>query len=240
MLAVIIYEQVNYNDIHRFYITASSKVLTILKIFKTKARMKYLMLVILSIFFYGSNQDVWYKKRLIDDIYLIIPNTKFLSKDSTYIHIKILKGKKLIFEDKSLTEYIIDDEFWPFSRKLNNETIEILIKVFDAPDYDKIHGLYICGDKLMVTKVYPDFSTDLKKSFTTLNSILGGYMNISESPCENCDSCYYNPKLFFRFGANGVYLDSLLTKQENEKQWGKFYGFHLTEKVILPCVKKTR
>jgi hypothetical protein len=183
---------------------------------------------------------VYYKKTLIDDIYLLIPNTKLLSKDSTYIHIKLFKGKKLIFEDKSLTEYLIDNEFWPYSRKLDDKTFEILIKVFDAPDYDKIHGLYISGDKLKVIKEYPDFSTDLQDSLARSNSILSGYMNISEAPCSNCDSCYYNPKLYFRLGSNGVYLDSVLTIQENKKRWGGFYGFYLTEKVVLPCVRKVK
>jgi hypothetical protein len=197
--------------------------------------MKYFLLLFFASFFYSSDQSSYYRKNLIDDIYLLIPNTKIISKDSTYFNIKIYKGKTLIFSDTSNIQYLIENEFWPFSRKLSGENYEILIKVFDAPDYDKIHGLYISDGKLKEIKVFPDFSSDLKQHSNDINSILSGYMHIAESPCENCDSCYYNPKLCFKFGTDGIYLDSALTIKENEKRWGGFYGFHLTEKIVLPC-----
>jgi hypothetical protein len=197
--------------------------------------MKSILLAVGILLICVSNQDGFYKKKLIDDIYLLIPHTKDLSKDSTYTHIKLYKGQKIIFDDTSLTEYIIDDEFWPFRRKLKDGSIEILIKVFDAPDFDKIHGFYINSDKITSIETFPDFSMELRNSNDQLNSTLSGYMHISEAPCENCDSCYYNPKLYYKLGPKGVYLDSLLTEKENEKRWGKFYGFNLTEKVILPC-----
>lgn len=199
--------------------------------------MYYLIILFVIELFFQPEKHVEYRIKIVDNIYCVIPNSKAISKDSTYMRIEIYNGTNLVYKDTSLTDYIFKNENLPYGRKLLNGDYEILLKVFGATDYDKIIGFYIIGNTLEKKIEFPDFSNEFVINELTKYSILSGYMSSSESPCLNCDSCYYNPKLYYRFGDNGIYLDSLLTISENKKIWGGFFGYYLTEKVVLPCTQ---
>ena len=197
--------------------------------------LKFFTLVCLSgIFYYTGGKEEKIKQKVIDDIFLVIPNESKIDSNRIYNNIEIFEDNVLLFKD-TIKDYIFINNLFPFGRRLKNGTYEVLLKTYGGYQYDNIWALYIKDYKLLQRQKFPDFREKCNFSRFDRNTILSGILSISESPCGNCDSCYYNPILFYRFGENGIYLDSTLTKLKNKEHCGGFYGFYLTEKVILPC-----
>jgi hypothetical protein len=168
------------------------------------------------------------------DVNIVIPVIDKDFNDSlTYTHIEIWIDSKLVFKDTTLTEYIFGDRQWPQVRKLKTGEYEVLISVFDAPDFNKIRALYFRNDSTTRSTMFPyfndlpkDYNNDGKKEYV-------GIMNIADA-YENNDSCYYNPALYYEISEWGIKLDSVLTIEMNKKSWGVFLGFY-QKNIPLPC-----
>ncbi len=173
--------------------------------------------------------------RLGDEFKIVIPVTED-KVDSllTYSGIEIWKGKKLVYTDTGATEYFFNSKAYHRVFKLENGNELVLISVFDAPDLNKIAGYYFENSKLIKLEVYPDFLSSDCDTDNDGKPEFAGLLNISESPCSSCDSCFYNPTLYYELTESGLDLDSSLTRERNKKIWGSFYGFSQTE-IVLPC-----
>lgn len=68
----------------------------------------------------------------------------------------------------------------------------------------------------------------------TRNIQFAGIYNYLESISSKENSNYYNynPILFYKISKQGIVLDSLYTKEQNTKIFGKFYGFESSNKLI--------
>lgn len=146
----------------------------------------------------------------------------------TYKNIQIWISNTIVFEDTTQTEYLFDNKEWPRSFKINKDTFVVYLKIFDAPDYNKLFGFVIANNKIVKRDTLPFIQPKNKKKYF-------GILHITETPCDNCDSCYYNPQLFYSLTSRGFVLDSVLTIEENRKFWGKFYGFNQRLDLIIPC-----
>ena len=60
---------------------------------------------------------------------------------------------------------------------------------------------------------------------------IGGY-HLSEAPCRECDSVYYNPAQIFELGES-FSLDSLVSKQVTTRFYGVFLGYQPIDTAIF-------
>ena len=162
-------------------------------------------------------------------------DNKAFSDFNTYSNIEIWIDMKKVFRNMTTTEYLFDNGNWPRARKLRNGEYEILIKMFDAPDFNKLQALYFKDGHLERLKIYPFFDNAPKDVDNDGIKEYSGVMHVSDV-YENSDSCYYNPTLYYKDTEQGIDLDSTLTIKMNKKIWGEFYGFEQSEK-LLPCNK---
>jgi hypothetical protein len=171
---------------------------------------------------------------LQEDVRIIIPlDEKSFSDSNIYSHIEIWIDSKKVFSDTSTTEYLFDNKGWPQARKINNGGYEILIEVFDAPDFNKLQAWYFKDYLLVKMKVLPFFDKKPEDVDNDGMKEYSGVMHIADA-YENSDSCYYNPILYYQITNQEIDMDSTLTIKMNKKIWGEFYGFEQSEKVI-PC-----
>jgi len=173
--------------------------------------------------------------RLGGEFKIVIPvaEDKFDSLQ-TYSGIEIWKEKEVVYADTSATEYFFDSKTYHRVFKLKNGHELVLISVFDAPDLNKTAGFYFENSRFIKMEVYPDFLSSDCDTDTDGKPEFAGLLNNSESPCSSCDSCFYNPTLYYELTDSGLNLDSSLTRERNTKIWGSFYGFYQTD-IVLPC-----
>jgi hypothetical protein len=172
---------------------------------------------------------------LQESVKINVPFFDHFSDSLTYNHIGIFIGTTQVFFDSTLTEYLFDNKAFPSARKLKDGSYEILLKVFDAPDFNKTLVMRFKNNILLRKEILPYFESysqdidgdGIKEWFGTLH--------ITEPPCNNCDSCYYNPILYYEINEQGTILDSALTVKMNKQKWGVFYGYEQTENIIAHC-----
>lgn len=200
-------------------------------------KLLYLLLCVLFVNFCTREKRVNKNIKIIslqENVNILIPvSEKNFSDSLTYTHIEIWMNSKLVFKDTTLTEYLFGDTQWPQARKLKTGEYEVLIPVFDAPDFNKLKAYYIRNDSMMRSTILPyfdvfpkDYNNDGRKEYV-------GIMNITEAYANN-DSCYYNPALYYEVSDWGIKLDSNLTIEMNKKSWGDFFGFNQRD-IALPC-----
>lgn len=182
----------------------------------------------------NNNNSLFKVISLQKDVNIVIPVIEKDFNDSlTYTHIEIWVDSKLVFKDTTLTEYLFGDKQWPQSRKLKTGEYEVLIPVFDAPDFNKIKALYFRNDSTTRSIILPYFDDFPKDYNNDGREEYVGVMNITDA-YENNDSCYYNPALYYQMSDWGIKLDSNLTIEMNKKSWGVFLGFY-QKNIALPC-----
>jgi len=181
----------------------------------------------------GTQKMKFKEINLLDGIKITFPLTKDYDENLTYIHIQIWVSNQKVFEDTTETEYLFDNKEWPKVIKTSDGTCLLYLKIFDAPDFNKLHQFTIHASKLIKIDTLPYFYESAKE--IDGNQVYCGILNIVETPCTNCDSCYYNPKLYYRFTENGILLDSILTVKMNTKHWKGFYGFNQRTDIVRPC-----
>ncbi len=183
----------------------------------------------------GHEKDgVGFKEiKVIDGITIQIPLIEKFDQNHTYKHIQIWLSDKKVFEDTSETEYLFDDNDWPKVIKISNVKYLVYLKVFDAPDLNKLYKYEISHSQTLLTEILPFFYNGPLKISGHIE--YSGILSIVETPCENCDSCYYNPRLFYKITNRGFLLDSVVTIMMNKKQWNGFYGYSQRTDIILPC-----
>jgi len=181
-----------------------------------------------------GKQKIKFKEiNLLDGIKIIFPLTNNFDENFTYMHIQIWGSNKKIFEDTTETEYLFDDKEWPKIIKAPEGLYLLYLKIFDAPDFNKLHQFTIFHHNLLKIDTLPFFYEPIKEIGG--KQVYCGILNILETPCDNCDSCYYNPKLYYKLTENGIFLDSILTIKMNTIQWNGFYGFNPRIDIVRPC-----
>ena len=85
---------------------------------------------------------------------------------------------------------------------------------------------------MIQSQILPVFGS--KPEYINGRNVYSGYLNIADKPCNDCDSGYYNPILYYQVTENGIFLDSTITIMKNTIKWGGFYGFEISDRV-LPC-----
>ena len=170
---------------------------------------------------------------LAENIRIILPLKNEFDENNNYMHIQIWLFNKKLYEDTSKTEYLFDNKEWPKAFKVNDRKYLIYLKVFDAPDFNKIYQFTISNYKVIRKDILPYFY----EPPLTINSqkVYFGTLNIVEPPCDNCDSCFYNPRLYYEMTDKGLILDSNLTIHMNKKIWAGFFGFNIRLDIIKPC-----
>lgn len=181
----------------------------------------------------GSQKIKFKEINLLDGVKIAFPLTKDYDKNLTYTHIQIWVSNQKVYEDTTETEYLFDNKEWPKVIKTPNGTCLLYLKIFDAPDFNKLHQFTISNSKLTKMDTLPYFYEPTKE--IDGERVYCGILNVVETPCSNCDSCYYNPKLYYKLTENGILLDSLLTIKMNTKQWKGFYGFNQRIDIVRPC-----
>jgi hypothetical protein len=171
------------------------------------------------------------------EVKIVIPSAENFDTKKLYSGIEIwIKGKK-VYRDTSSNEYVFGDKLWPRARKLKSGSYEIILHLFDAPDFDKLKVLYIKDNQVIASKNIPFFENSHKDDKGIFYS---GILNVVDAYSSKQDSCFYNPMLYYRETEAGITIDSLMTKVMNEQYWGRFYGFELDEKIILPYPKTNK
>jgi uncharacterized protein YukJ len=173
------------------------------------------------------------KEILLDNkVKIIIPLSQKFSDSLTYSNIEVFIDNVKVFADTTKTEYILNDRSYPRARKLRDNRQEILFKILGAPDLNNLIAYYFKNNKLIQSQILPVFGS--KSEYIDGKNVYFGYLNITDKPCNDCDSCYYNPILYYQVTDNGIFLDSTITIMKNTNKWGGFYGFEISERV-LPC-----
>lgn len=182
----------------------------------------------------NDTQKIKFKEIILSDgIMIAFPLTKEYHDNLTYRHIQIWILNKKVFEDTTETEYLFDNKEWPKLIKASDDVYLIYLKIFDAPDFDKLYQFTISNSKLIKTEIIPYFYQPAKE--IDGKKVYYGTLHIIETPCNNCDSCYYNPQLFYELTEKGIILDSALTIKMNLEQWKGFYGFNQRIDITKPC-----
>lgn len=182
----------------------------------------------------NNTQKTRFKEiNLSDSVKITFPITKDYNENLTYMNIQIWVLNQKVFEDTTETEYLFDDKEWPKVIRTSDGSHLLYLKIFDAPDFNKLYQYTISNSKILKTDVLPYFYQPAKE--IDGKKISYGILNIAETPCNNCDSCYYNPQLYYQFTENGILLDSTLTIKMNTEKWKGFYGFNQRNDIIRPC-----
>lgn len=171
---------------------------------------------------------------LMANVKILVPiQEKEFSDSLIYTNIEIWIDSKLVFRDTTLTEYFFEMGRGPKARKTINDEFEVVLPVFDAPDFNKLWVFYFKDGLLIKKEVLPFFDKDSEDLDRDGKKEYWGIMHVIDA-YENSDSCYYNPTLYYEITDVGIQLDSTLTIEKNSKFWGGFYGFDFSDKV-LPC-----
>jgi len=128
------------------------------------------------------------------------------------------------------SEFELDGKIYPFYRGLKNGSLEFLITINDRPFKEKLLHLIVKDNKIVQQETLPYFETPLTNYDTDENLEYEGILDYQEAFCNECDSVYYNPTLFYEFRESGIILDTLTTMKENKAEYGEFYGFKQNEK----------
>ncbi|MBC7381862.1 MAG: hypothetical protein H7296_02580 [Bacteroidia bacterium] len=120
-------------------------------------------------------------------------------------------------------------------KKLKDGSYELVLEMFDGPDYDKLVAIRIKNGKLLGKQILPYFNSPPENMDNDSYLEYSGVLHSVETPCGNCDSCYYNPTLYYEITDSGIRLDSLTTVRKNKENWGNFYGYYRSENIALPC-----
>ncbi len=201
-------------------------------------KLAYLLTVIIACDFFRCNtsknnvcsETAIKEFRLEENVKIIVHFSGKFSDSLTYSRIEIWIGENQVFKDTTSTEYLFDSKFYPQERKLKNGNYEVLMKVFNAPNYNKIQAFYFKDNQLDNKLLFPLFQE--KPIILDGKPEYFGVMNISEPPCYNCDSCFYNPTLYYEKNDLGIVLDTIQTVKINTEKWGGFYGFKLSNKIL--------
>ena len=177
------------------------------------------------------NSDLKIKAKLVEEF----------NGFKTYSYLEMFSDTNKIFEDTAY-EYELDQNSVPKQRTLKNNTTELLLVWNDRPSSNKYLRFLINKNKLLSIDTLPILSPSFpsKEKVSGNEEFYSGYMDAAEAVCMNCDSVIYNPKLYFRITDQGLKLDSSKTEMENEKYFGKFYGYSASYEIKIRVPKNKK
>lgn len=153
---------------------------------------------------------------------------------NTYSYLELIRNNTTIYIDSSLTEYEFNNKLFPILINAGENSFELLIEVNNRPNKNFLKIIYIQDNKLSKQDELPAFESshiDINKDGIKEYAGFWDYFQIWE---ENNNLTSYNPILYYSITPNGLFLDSLLTKQRNEMIYGAFYGFSFDETKEQP------
>ena len=106
--------------------------------------------------------------------------------------------------------------------------------VNNRPNDNYLNRFLIRDGKILKDDILPElFPVFVNTSTQLITQMRLESRTTSEAVCMKCDSASYNPTLYFMVDKDQIKLDSVTTIRENEKYWGKFYGYKQDESLIL-------
>ncbi len=151
----------------------------------------------------------------------------------TFSKLKMFFGSKEIFSD-TVNEYDFSLPYYPKQRVLKDGEREILLLVNNRPNDNYLNRFLIRDGKILKDDILPElFPVFVNTSTQLITQMRLESRTTSEAVCMKCDSASYNPTLYFMVDKDQIKLDSVTTIRENEKYWGKFYGYKQDESLIL-------
>ena len=158
----------------------------------------------------------------------------------TYTYFKLERNNKLVYLDKLInidgrilcTEYQFGNKLFPIILQTGSNSFELLFEVNNRPNKNYLKRLFVGNDKLVEQDKLPAFEASPIDINNDGIKEYAGFWDHFEVYGDNLTT--YNPILYYSVTANGLKLDSLLTKQRNEIIYGQFYGFSFDEKNAQP------
>ena len=118
---------------------------------------------------------------------------------------------------------------------IDSNNYEFLFEVNDRPNKNYLLHIKVNVDSKKVKIDSLPMLIGLPHEIMNIRNIqFAGIYNYLESISSKENSNYYNynPILFYKISKKGIVLDSLFTKEQNAKIFGKFYGFESSNKLI--------
>lgn len=168
--------------------------------------------------------------------------------------IALLKDGRTIFSDTN-DQWMEKDAIYPLVLHFGSDHDEILLKYDDRPSKEGVLRLFISGDSvkhrdtLLSFDFGPrDLAGDGRPRFAGLwdwrqqwdSSITRFALHGDVVQTEWIDRDVYEPILCFLLAGDGLRLDTATTKLVNERIYGKFYGFNISEDLRFPVARTER
>lgn len=183
-----------------------------------------------------KHQEEQHLKRidLAHGFFVLIGREEDLGEFSTYSYFELKRNQTSILVDSSLTEYVFENKLFPVLIQTSADNFQLLFEINDRPNKNYLKRFFIKNNKFFAKDMLPLFESKAMDLNDDGIKEYIGYWGYSEIYGENDEFTNYDPILYYSVKENGLFLDSILTKQRNELIYGKFYGYSFDGEVKLP------
>lgn len=178
--------------------------------------------------------DTFKTRKLLYGFILRVRDREGTGKFKPIHYMEIWHKDFKIFTDTSdtSTAYNFDEKPYPILNQLRPNVFELLIAIANNPSKDLVICLRIENNKIVKRQMIPTFDGG-----EIINGVITyhGIWDYGEVWDENGKTyATYNPRIYYKFTADGVKLDSALTILKNKKVYGRFEGFEYKSVIGYP------
>jgi len=159
-----------------------------------------------------------------------------LNGEAVFKNLNIIENGKNVFTNNKLI-FKTHKDILPICRELRNEDKECLL-AFKEKNGDKMLRLQFNSIGINALDTLPLLQFDHRDNDNDGIIEMGGFMHTKLTYCFNCDSVYYNPKLYYEMTDDGFKLDSLATKKWINRYYSDFYGYVPRMDVTVRLLEK--
>lgn len=170
------------------------------------------------------------------DNFKLTADPTYVNQYTYYKNLQFTVNNRVVYTDSNhlfSTYYGI----LPIIRELNNGAVELLMGFEVEDDYLNILQVIANDNGLIKKDTTPLFEGDHADMDEDGLIEFGGYLSHLDIYCMDCDSTYYNPKLFYEMSEEGMRFDESFTKKWIMDNYGVFHGFESSQKFIVPILK---
>jgi uncharacterized protein (TIGR02145 family) len=156
----------------------------------------------------------------------------------TYTNFKLKRDNSLIYHDTSLTEYTFENQLFPIILQTGDHSFELLFEVEGRPGRNYLKRFFVTSNIMLAGQdKLPGFIGEPEDINNDGIKEYAGYWGLTDlgGPDES-GILYtgYNPTLYYSVTKTGLKLDSLLTREQHEREYGQFYGFEFDAHRNIP------